>query len=276
MPRIRRARLQPLVCRLSAGGASDETLHFDPLIWQEPTLQHDHAYAAFGQTGQTLVVLRRLPHDSSISVLLCRGSADGGGGGVADRLRVLVADVLVAYANLRCRLLTPVDGTADSWVDLDTLAAAPERDVAGAPAMASDRHGRSLLVRDLKLKLQSWRTDACEFCFICADRLRYTSEADFPTVLRLQEMLQRFPEWVERRTLSFGDACRGAYAKTYLAVSHRCAPVPPLESSCGPLCTGAADAALSACRACACVQVGGQHEPRYDGGAAACVAHPLA
>ena len=82
-------------------------------------LEATRAYVAF---GSELTRLTYVAHESSIMVHLSSDGKGGVAGAVSDQLRVLLAqDVLIHYPNLRCRLLAPLSGSSEGWIDLEEL-----------------------------------------------------------------------------------------------------------------------------------------------------------
>jgi len=171
-------------------------------------IERSFAYVVF---DKELVMLQRLPELSSILVRL-HSNGKSGGATVVDHLRVLLSEALTEYRTLRCIILAPLPDASNVWVDLDALAVLP----ATAPPVSTQ--GRTIEVGALKEALSLWLTQQCEFSFILAEKLRRASATFFPKMLRLQDMPS---DWVVRRSISFEQACLGAYTKEYVAVSHR-------------------------------------------------------
>ena len=177
-------------------------------------LDRHHAHVNF---ERELLTLSYMPAESSVLAQLHSDGRHGGAAAaLADRLRVLVSEELAAYANLRCRILAPLPHGKVGWVDLNELSKTK-----AAGATVSFR-GEQLRVDELKAQLALyWLTEQCDFYFIRADKLREASAAELPRMLRLQEMMAAHGDWVVKKSISFEQACLGAYTKEYLAVSHR-------------------------------------------------------
>ena len=199
--------------RLSAaalGCASQEVMHGSA----QRRLEATRAYVAF---GSELTRLTYVAHESSIMVHLSSDGKGGVAGAVSDQLRVLLAqDVLIHYPNLRCRLLAPLSGSSEGWIDLEEL---PKANIAKGATELRTAAGETVGIEALKAEMEIWLTSSCEFNFILAEKLRTASE--MPQLLRLQELRKTRPDWVVKRTITLHDACSGKLAKEYLAVSHR-------------------------------------------------------
>jgi len=113
-------------------------------------------------------------------------------------------------------VLVPIRGKKDLFADLQQLA---KRNV--KPGEVVKARGEEISLPALKLDLAFWWNESCAFYFIDADQFRRASEAEFPEFLNLQELLQKHPSWVEKRTLYLREVCHAAYAGDTLAVSHR-------------------------------------------------------
>ena len=173
--------------------------------------------AAYVALGDERVLLRYVASQSSIIVTLCSADVDDVRcGRVVDRLRVLVAQQLAAYANVRCDFYVPLPDDNSRWVDLDELPKAPidrviELRVGSTTVRRLRRHPR----------LSMWLTRQCDFYFILAEPLRRSTKTTLPRMLSLQEMRKRHPDWVVKKEIRLDAACRAEYATDYLAVSHR-------------------------------------------------------
>ena len=75
--------------------------------------------------------------------------------------------------------------------------------------------------------LTYWHSRKCDFYFVHADRIRKSKPADFPKMLRLQDMPR---DWIVKREIALDAVCRGQYVSEYLAVS-QCALPHRLESA---------------------------------------------
>jgi len=174
-------------------------------------LRQDKALVTFGKQ-QT--ILAHDPENSSICVHF--DAEQGGGKGiVVDFIRVLLAEDLSNYPNLRGRVLAPLPSSPGKWVDLLALPGAPAESL---PAPGPSAPRRRELKEDLMFE---WFTMSCDFFFVRAAKLREASDAEFPRMVTLQEMRSRFPDWIERRTIDFDSVVKGEYRDRYLAVSHR-------------------------------------------------------
>ena len=147
-------------------------------------------------------------------VTLCTDGTDGSAGAVADRLRVLLFEELLAYKNLRYHMLAQVPGS-DSFVNLDEL---PK---AGAGTGSVMLRGEEVTIETLKEEFALWLTTRCEFQFVLADKLRDASQAELPVFASLQELRRSKRTWLTRKLITFEDALAGTYAAEYLALSYR-------------------------------------------------------
>jgi hypothetical protein len=113
-------------------------------------------------------------------------------------------------------MLVPLPGVDGAWVDLAEL----PRTLDTSPAMSM--LGVDVHVKQLKESLAHWLTESCDFYFVLADKLRAATAAELDTLsLPLQEVRKKSPQWIVKLPVAFDKACKGAYAKEYLAVSHR-------------------------------------------------------
>lgn len=176
------------------------------------SLEHSYAYVVF---EKELVTLRRIPAESSILVSL-HSNGKSYGCAVVDRMRVLLADALTEYRNLRSCILAPLAQSADTWVAIDVLAQISS----DLPAVRAP-DGREIAISTLKSDLSLWLTLQCEFNFIVADKLRAAGRKGFPKMLKLQDLREQHPDWLSKRTINFEQACLGAYSREFCAVSHR-------------------------------------------------------
>lgn len=179
----------------------------------ECTLERKFAYVAF---ESELLILQHMPDISSIMVYFHTAGARTGAG-VLDRLRVLLAQELGEYRNLKCRVLAPFEGEAkQAWVELDVLAQTPST-IDEAVAVG----GSQRTIAELRTSLEFWLTFGCEFVFLRADKLRDASLEQLPKMLSLQQIAEQFPDWIVRKQITLAGICRNEYAAEYLAVSHR-------------------------------------------------------
>ena len=177
----------------------------------ELALFRNYAYVCF---GTELIVLRHVPAESSVAVQMYNAGTQGSGALVLDRLRVILSSELSAYSNLQWCILTPLESTGGTWINLDVLPTATK-----VPPLMVD--GANVGVEALRQRFTWWYTVHCEFNFILADKLRETDAAAFPKLLPLQQMRTEYPDWIVKRTLDFDGVCSGAYVREYLGVSHR-------------------------------------------------------
>ena len=164
--------------------------------------------------AQTLVILSYDAEESSMHVTLCTDGVDGSAGVVADRLRVLLHEELLAYKHLRYHMLAQVPGS-ESFVNLDEL---PK---AGAGLGSVMLRGEAVSVETLKEEFAFWLTTRCEFQFVLAEKLRTASRSELPTFASLQELRRTKPSWLTRKLIIFEDALAGAYVLEYLALTYR-------------------------------------------------------
>lgn len=199
-------------------------------------LSRSHAYVAF---DKEMLTLEHVASESSIVATLSTDGRDGAAGRVADRLRCILAeDVAASYHNLSYHLLVPHPTRSTCWVDLDAMQSGQqfEDEERAAPgvnqAPVDDFDGLNVELkapkltkqvvssRNLQADLMKWLTNRCTFYFIDAAKLRDEAAA-LPRMVRLQDMLSKHPNWVVKHEMTLRDACLGAYARSYLAVSHR-------------------------------------------------------
>lgn len=169
----------------------------------QPLLYRNRAFVSF---DGGLAMVSFAPDISCVTVQLTSCGKESGAA-VIDRLRVLLAEELTLYSEVQCGILVPLPGSETTWVDIDVLALEEE----------------DASTRELWRNLIHWYTASCEFAFIRADLLRASTSTTFPRMLTLQELEahSEFQHWVVRRRISLQGACRGAYRKDFLAVSHR-------------------------------------------------------
>ena len=185
----------------------------------EMALERKYAYVAF---DDELVILQHMPAISSIAVFL---HSDGmrTGAVVLDRLRVLIAQELGEYRNLRCRILGHFlggEGFRDTWIDLDFLAQTPH-DMPHPVTIAS---GQQVSLQTVRNALDRWTTKGCDFYFLDADKLRAATPEELPSMLRFQELLASptTRDWLVKRPITLEGVCSRKYVTEYLAVSLRC------------------------------------------------------
>ena len=187
----------------------------------ELALERKFAYVAF---DTELLVLQHLPELSSIAVFL-HSNGQKTGGAVLDRLRVLVAQELGEYRNLRCRILAayaPADAGAaatTTWIDLDVLAQTPPS-LSPEPVTLSGGVEQAS-VAELHAALGVWQTTHCDFYFLDAAKIAAASDEELPRMLPFHQLQATHKDWLIKKRLTLGDACRRAYTAEYLAVSHR-------------------------------------------------------
>jgi hypothetical protein len=161
------------------------------------------------------VTLRCLPAESCIHVSLY-SNGKSYGSIVIDRLRTLVSEALAEYRNLRSCILAPLAGSSEVWVAIDVLT-----QMGSGAADVHTPDGRKISVSRLKEELSLWLTSQCEFNFILAEKLRQAGRDGFPKMLRLQDMREKHPDWVVRRTINFEQACLSSRACSHCSTSAR-------------------------------------------------------
>ena len=119
---------------------------------------------------------------------------------------------------MRYDILVPLPGDAARYVSLDVL---PK--VKPTETVSVGNHVMSM--QELRQMLTYWHSRKCDFYFVHADRIREAKPADFPRMLRLQDMPR---DWVIKREIALDAVCRGDYVSEYLAVSQYA--LPPTES----------------------------------------------
>ena len=184
-------------------------------------LERHAARVAF---GKDVVLLRHVAEESSIVVeLSADGREHGAASRVADQLRVLLSEELQPYRHLRHRLLVSPPGYDGSWyADLDELS---KLDVASTPLVHV--RGEHVDASELKQALSHWWTAQCDFYVLDAEWLRSADAQSMPTMLRLQDVLTRFPSRVSKERFTMAGVLGAEYERgEYLAVSHRCASGP--------------------------------------------------
>ncbi len=105
-------------------------------------------------------------------------------------------------------------------IDLEAADAALARAASHADAVAADiarLHGQLDHARTAQ-RLASEGSSCC-FHFVWASALR--DDAALERLPSLQELRTHRPAWLATRTIDFAEACRGSYAHSIVAVSHR-------------------------------------------------------
>ena len=112
--------------------------------------------------------------------------------------------------------------SAGSWHIIDTaMLQRAIGEAQGAVDDASLAEYLTVLERATEAQVSVSSGKGCSFSFVRADKIRDMPEAELPTLITLQQLRIRQPDWVEQRTLMFDQVCQGAYKEEFLAVSHR-------------------------------------------------------